>query len=240
MLNPFKPANYFFIFIGFLVISASSCNSFKREKAVVKALLVPTPTVVKDIDGNSYKSVKIGKQEWLVENLKTTRYQNGDAIPVVSDEFKWKNLTTGAYCNYENDTGYYKRYGRLYNWYALNDSRKICPKGWHVPTDADWDKLTSFLGGEIVAGGKMKESKAAYWDIPNIGATNESGFTALPGGYRSIKGEFNSLGSYTFFWSSTGYSSDMAWCRYLQNGNDQVERIENYKRFGFSVRCIKD
>ena len=240
MTNPFKSRNYIFMFMGLLAVFASSCKSCKNEKAMVTSLLDPTPAIVKDIDGNSYNIITIGTQEWLLENLKTTRYQNGEAIAMVTDDNQWNSLSTGAFCNYENDAGYGSTYGHLYNWYAVIDSRNICPKGWHVPTDEEWDILTSFLGGDVVAAGKMKESTATFWVSPNVGATNESGFTALPAGYRSVKGEFHSLGSYTFLWSSTGYGSETAWCRFFQNANDQIDRIDNYKAFGFSVRCVKD
>ncbi len=240
MKNPYKSRKTIFILMGLLVIFTGGCKSCKKEQAIVSSVISLTPTVVKDADGNTYNTITIGNQEWLVENLKTTRYQNGESILMVTDNVQWNRSSTGAFCNYENDAAYGSTYGHLYNWYAVIDSRNICPKGWHVSTDEDWDILSNFLGGDVISAGKMKESTAAYWDSPNVGATNESGFTALPGGYRSIKGEFNSLGSYTFFWSSTGYAPETAWCRFFQNANDQIDRIDNYKTFGFSVRCVKD
>lgn len=241
MKNPFKPDHYIlFILMGLLMIFTSGCKSCKNEKAVVSTIFSVTSNEVIDADGNTYHTVTIGSQDWLVENLRATRYQNGEAIPMVTGGSEWNNLATGAFCNYENDAAYGSAYGHLYNWYAVIDSRNICPKGWRVPTDEDWDILTSFLGGDVIAAGKLKESTASYWDSPNVGATNESGFTALPAGYRSVKGEFHSLGSYTFFWSSTGYAAETAWCRFFQNASDQIDRTDNYKAFGFSVRCIKD
>jgi uncharacterized protein (TIGR02145 family) len=142
---------------------------------------VETNTVT-DIDGNIYHTVTIGTQVWMVENLKTTKYRNGDPIPNVTGN-AWAALTTGAYCWYNNDAATYKAtYGALYNWYAVADSRNIAPTGWHVPTDAEWTTLTTFLGGESVAGGKLKETGTNHWTSPNTGATNETGFTALPGG----------------------------------------------------------
>ena len=241
MTTPFIQRFYNFIFMLLLVICISSCKSFKKDSSeVVTTLLSPTPSLVEDKDGNVYHTVIIGTQEWMLENLRTTRYQNGEAIPMVTDGPQWNKLTTGAFCNYEHDASYGLTYGHLYNWYAIVDTRDICPDGWHVPSDEDWDILSSFLGGDLVAAGKMKETKAGSWNAPNVEATNVSGFTALPGGYRSVRGEFHSLGSYTFLWSSTPYAPETAWCRYFQNGSDRMDRIDNYKAFGFSIRCIKD
>lgn len=140
------------------------------------------PPTVTDYDGNVYQTVLIGDQCWMMENLKVTHYRNGDPIPHVTDGVTWGNLTSGAYCNYNNDEGNVATYGRLYNWYAVDDSRNIAPAGWHVPSDAEWQTLVDYLGGDAVAGGKMKEAGTTHWASPNTGATNESGFTALPGG----------------------------------------------------------
>jgi uncharacterized protein (TIGR02145 family) len=240
MLNPFKPGISIIILMGLMAILFSSCKSCKHENAVVTTLLSPGPEIVKDYDGNQYTTVTIGTQDWLVENLKATRYQNGDPIQMVTEDAQWNKQTTGAFCNFDQEAANGQIYGHLYNWYAVNDPRNICPKGWRVPTDADWDVLSSALGGDVSSAGKMKDATTRYWDSPNVGATNESGFTALPGGYRSIKGEYNSMGSFTFFWSSSGYASETAWCRWMQSGNDQLDRIDNYKNFGFSVRCIRE
>jgi uncharacterized protein (TIGR02145 family) len=240
MANLVIPRTFIIFLTGLLFLFGTSCNRFKQEKAVVTDLISPTPAVVEDRDGNVYHTVTIGTQVWMVENLRTTRYDNGEAIPMVKDDSQWNKLTTGAFCNYENDASYGSTYGHLYNFYTTLDTRNLCPAGWHVPTDEDWDILSSFLGGDLIAAGKMKDTKASSWDPPNFGATNESGFTALAGGYRSIKGTFHSLGSYTFLWSSTAYAPETGWCRYFQNGSDRMDRIDNYKAFGFSVRCVKD
>ena len=139
-------------------------------------------TVV-DIDGNVYNTVTIGTQVWMVENLKTTKYRNGDAIPNVTGNASWVALSTGAYCWYNNDAATYKAtYGALYNWYAVGDSRNIAPSGWHVATDSEWTTLSTFLGGESIAGDKLKEIGTSHWLSPNTGATNSNGFTAFPGG----------------------------------------------------------
>lgn len=195
---------------------------------------------VKDRDGNVYHAVAIGSQVWFAENLKTTHYRNGDPVPDVLNETVWRKLVTGAFCNYDNDNANATAYGRLYNWYAVSDRRNICPEGWHIPSDQEWYRLTSYLGGEMLAGGKLKESTPGHWLIPNTGATNESGFSALPGGYRSSRGIFQILDTYAFYWTSTSNSDNTAWSWFLQNDSREVTRIENLKTFGFSIRCVKD
>ena len=199
--------------------------------------------IVKDIDGNFYHTVTIGTQVWMVENLKTTKYRNGDPIPNVTNNSQWTKLTTCAYCNYENKIVNGKDYGHLYNWYAINDSRHIAPKGWHVPSDAEWTTLTNYLGGENVAGGKLKETGITHWKRPNSLATNESGFTGLPGGYRSSSDgsfcEFEINGSW---WRSSDNNTYNAWYRGLQYDDGQVYKsyLGLYKCSGFSIRCIRD
>jgi len=193
-----------------------------------------------DIDGNVYRTIKIGNQWWMAENLKVTHYCNGDAIPNVTDNSTWSNLTTGAYCNYDNDVNNVTTYGRLYNWHAVNGSRNIAPTGWHVPTDAEWQTLVDYLGGESVAGGKMKEIGTKHWDGENIGATNESGFSALPGGARQGGGTFGVMGNHTDFWTSTESSISDAWYRTLGRYYSGVSRMTNSKQNGCSVRCMRD
>ncbi len=204
---------------------------------------------VTDVDGNVYQTVIIGTQIWLQSNLKVTHYRNGDPIPNVTDDTAWGNLTTGAYCNYDNEVA--KRsddknvsdvatYGRLYNWFAVNDSRNIAPAGWHVPTDAEWRALMNYLGGESIAGGKMKEEGTTHWQSPNTGATNESGFTALPGGYRVNYGVFAGIGTLGYLWSSTEYNTSLAWFRNLSYDSAAVRRSVTDKQVGFSIRCIKN
>jgi uncharacterized protein (TIGR02145 family) len=194
---------------------------------------------VTDIDGNIYRTVKIGNQWWMAENLKVTHYRNGDAIPNVTDNSTWGGLTTGAYCDY-NNTAQIAVYGRLYNWFAIDDSSTIAPTGWHVPSDSEWQILVDFLGGDSIAGGKMKETGTTHWNSPNTGATNESGFTALPGGTRNYAGGYGALRSVANLWSSTESGSGNA--LYLALRFDVLEAYHpSYDmRSGFSVRCVRD
>ena len=193
-----------------------------------------------DIEGNTFKTVKIGDQVWMAENLKVTHFRNGDPIPQISDDSQWYDLTSGAYCNYENDSGKVEVYGRLYNWYAVNDSRKIAPMGWHVPSDAEWQTLIDYLGGNEVAGGKLKETGTEYWIEPNTGATNESGFSALPGGFRDAYGNFNSIGGSAWFWTATASSENDAWYWMLSYAQANAVHEPYSKRSAYAVRCIKD
>jgi uncharacterized protein (TIGR02145 family) len=200
-----------------------------------------TTGTFKDIDGNEYQVIKIGSQWWMAENLKVTHYRNGDPIPEVTDSSAWSDLYSGAYCNYDNHEGNASVYGRLYNWLAVNDSRNIAPEGWHVPSDAEWQTLVNYLGGNTVAGGKMKETGTVHWNSPNTGATNESGFTALPGGGRAsglFGSDFDGMGEIAAFWSSTSYSSNNAWARFLEYEHAEVNRAFAVKRYGLSVRCV--
>ena len=205
---------------------------------------------VTDIDGNVYQTVTIGAQVWMAENLKVTHYRNGDSIPIVTDSATWVGLTTGAYCEYNNDVDNAATYGRLYNWYAAVDGRNIAPIGWHVPTDAEWKQLEITLGMSqaqadatgwrgTTEGGKLKEAGTTHWLSPNTGATNESGFTALPGGYRSHNGPYNSMSYNAGYWSSTElYSYPLL--RGLDYGGSYIGRDPYPKVGGFSVRCVKD
>jgi uncharacterized protein (TIGR02145 family) len=194
-----------------------------------------------DQQGNVYRTIVIGTQEWMAENLKTTIYRNGDAIANVTDNSQWANLTTGAWCYYNNNSQYNCPYGKMYNWYAVADPRNVCPTGWHVPTDDEWTTLTSFLGGEAVAGGKLKSTGLQYWGSPNQDATNESGFSGLPGGGRDgDNGIFVSIGNYGYWWSSTESSATSAWSRGLLYFGGDAGRYGSSKRVGLSVRCLRD
>jgi uncharacterized protein (TIGR02145 family) len=209
-------------------------------------------TTITDIDGNDYKLVKIGDQIWTAENLKVTHYRNGDAIPNETGDEEWCDLLSGAYCNYDNDEIYMATYGRLYNWLAVNDSRNIAIAGWHVPTDEEWKELEMYLGmsqsqADDVGyrgsdeGGKMKETGTTHWNSPNEGATNESGFTALPGGYRTYgAGHFVTMGNLAYFWSSTEGNSNEAWFRVLDSGTPRVSRYSDNKCRGVSIRLVRD
>ncbi|MFC1725510.1 FISUMP domain-containing protein [candidate division KSB1 bacterium] len=195
---------------------------------------------VTDIDGNVYNTVKICDQWWMAENLKVTSYRNGDAIPNVTDNTEWSSLSSGAYCTYDNNLSNADTYGHLYNWYSVNDSRNIAPEGWHVPTDEEWQELVDYLGGSSVAGGKLKEAGTSHWDSPNAGATDESGFTGLPGGHRNdANGNYYSMGRDASFWSSSEYSSSGAWMRYLSDYIADLYHTYYGKSYGLSVRCVK-
>lgn len=198
-----------------------------------------TTEQLKDADGNVYTSVTMGTQTWMVENLKTTKYNDGTSIPNVTVDATWAALTTPAYCWYNNNAAYKPTYGALYNWYTVNTG-KLCPAGWHVPTEAEWTTLTDYLGGASVAGGKLKESGTAHWSSPNTGATNESGFTALPGGFRSVDGTCYFVVFNGFWWSSTESSATYAWLRFVLYDYAGVVRDSGEKPAGFSVRCVRD
>jgi len=195
---------------------------------------------VQDIDGNGYNTVKIGNQEWLVENLKTTKYNDGTPIPLITDQDAWDKRSTPAYCWFNNDAAANKTpYGALYNWHAVKTG-KLCPNGWHVPSDAEWTILTTYLGGESVAGGKLKEAGTNHWNPTNTGTTNESGFSALPGGECSASGNFNHLKDYGNWWSSSEGGKYSSWYRRMSNYGGSVDKESYFKSGGFSVRCIKD
>jgi uncharacterized protein (TIGR02145 family) len=226
---------YAFALLGATLILFSSCKKDDDDKKIVK-----------DIDGNVYKTVKIGNQEWFAENLKTTKYNNGTPIPNVTSNSDWGNLTSGAYAWYENNEATYKNaYGALYNWYAVNTGN-LCPTGWRVPTDAEWTTLPDYAGGASVAGGKLKSTRTApdshpRWYSPNTGATDEYGFSALPGGSRHHgHGAFSDVGSLGFWWSSIENDATYAWFSSVYYGNRSVFRGFNNKRSGFSVRCVRD
>ncbi len=192
-----------------------------------------------DQDGNVYKTVTIGTQTWMAENLRTTKYNDGTTIPNVTDDGEWGNISTGAYCNYNNtaNTDTIATYGRLYNWYAVNTG-KLAPKGWHVATNVEWTKLTTNLYGESIPGGKLKEAGTTHWSISYTYA-NETGFTALPGGARGYEGIFGSIGNSGYWWSATDFSAILAITYYVLPINNVYDG--NYpKEAGFSVRCVRD
>jgi uncharacterized protein (TIGR02145 family) len=174
----------------------------------------------------------------MAENLRVKHYNNGDAIPIIVVDTAWAILTTGAYCWYNNNQTTNGKYGILYNWYTVDDSRGICPIGWHVPSDPEWTTLTTYLGPDI-AGGKMK-SISSLWFSPNVDATNNSGFSALPGGLRGTAGSFYNLGILGHWWSSTESSGSYVWNRYMVYDDAHVYRGNVDKTFGISLRCLKD
>jgi len=194
---------------------------------------------VTDKDGNTYKTVKIGTQTWTAENLKTKHYNNGDAIPdgKKAGDIRRQNKPEYWFV-YGNKSANEATYGLLYTWYAATDSRNICPGGFHVPTHAEWTTLTDSLGND--AGGKMKETGTAHWINPNTGATNSSGFSALPGSFRFPYGTFFSAGSVGEWWSASETDTWTAWRLLLNNDVSQVSHHDFEKEYGFSVRCLKD
>jgi len=199
------------------------------------------PGIVKDYDGNLYTTVKIGNQVWIAENLKTTHYANGDAIPDGTGAGDISGETDPEYWfAYNDDLNNVSTYGRLYTWYTVTDPRNVCPDGWHVPSFAEWTQLTDYLGGNSVAGGKMKETGTSHWNSPNTTATNESGFTALPAGSRNYWGVFGSIGNYGNWWTSTEANATDAWFRYLYYDNANESWNYNDKESGYSVRCLRD
>ena len=202
-----------------------------------------TPTIT-DADGNVYTSVTIGTQEWMTENLRTTKYSDGTAIPNVTDNDEWKNLSTGAWCHYDNDsTQYEATYGKLYNWYAASDSRNVCPTGWHLPTDGEWTVLTDYLAEDGHSGTEGIALKAkSGWDDSygqSGNGTDDYGFSGLPGGYRYSDGFFISIGTSVSWWSSSKVTN-WAWNRLLIYVDDSLSRQVNNNRRGFSIRCLRD
>lgn len=197
------------------------------------------PSTITDIDGNTYNTVIIGKQAWTVENLKTTKYSDGTSIQLVTDASEWSVLSSDGYCWYDNDINNKNTYGALYNWYGVS-AGELCPDGWHVPTDEEWDQLLTYLGGSAGAGGKMKEAGTIHWHSPNTEATDESGFTALPGGYRLNNGIFDNIAKGANFWSSSEDNTSTA--RVYSTGYNfgNIYRSSTEKKSGFSVRCIRD
>ena len=207
-----------------------------------------------DFEGNIYSSVKIGDQRWMAENLRATKYNEGTDIPLVTDGTAWENLTTPGYCWYDTTGTNYATYsqdtfGFLYNWYAIdtlsNGDKNVCPVDWHVPTDGEWDILRDYLdpsanGSNNTAGGKMKEAGLVHWNSPNTSATNESGFAGLPGGFRFTDGSFLLIGNFGDWWSSTESDTASAWYRFLDYVSGNVDRNNNNKGRGFSVRCLRD
>lgn len=222
-----------------------------RTFALSAGLACPESPTVTDIDGNVYRNVQIGNQCWMAENLKTTRYNDGTDISNVADNTAWTQLSTGAWCNYEDDPANDVFYGKLYNWYAAAIPN-ICPIGWHVPTDTEWQQLEAALGmpaGELGqvgyrgaaqnVGGRMKST--AIWNEPNTGASNQSGFLGYPGGSRRYdSGTSNFIGNFGFWWSASGAGSDLAWSRGLNTDEARVSRFNNFKRNGYCLRCVRD
>jgi uncharacterized protein (TIGR02145 family) len=231
--------------MGVFLMLLNNCKKENTSTSSNEIIFNPNLTygTVTDIDGNVYRTITIGTQTWMAENLKTVKYNDGVQIPNVTDNDAWMFLETPAYCWLDNDVSTYKKlYGALYNWYAVKTG-KLCPTGWHVPTNAEWTTLTTYAGGDSIAGGKLKETGTTHWMSPNIGATNEFGFTALPsaertdGGYSMVY----DIGRSGFWWSASEFDIWEAYDILINYEDDRVWRHEgNGKEWGFSVRCVKD
>jgi uncharacterized protein (TIGR02145 family) len=201
---------------------------------------------IKDIDGNIYKTVTIGTQTWIAENLKVSKYNDGTIIPNVSDNIMWSNLNSNAWCYYDNEDVNNHKYGKLYNWYTIskktNGNKNVCPKGWHVPTNIEWTILTDYLGGDSIAGYKMKEVGTTNWESPNLQALNSSLFSAIPSGSRYYFGTFYALGNSCGWWSSSIYDtiSENVWVRSLNHDDLSMRKYVDSKTNGLSIRCLKD
>ncbi len=230
--------------------------TFKRPVVNPTSINIAGPSVT-DIDGNTYQSVTNCGQTWTKSNLNVSKYSDGTLIPQVQDPIQWSTLTTGAWCYYENNTSNGTVYGKLYNWYAVAGiydaasaanpalRKKLAPNGWHIPTDPEWTQLTDCLGGQSVAGGKMKstgtiQAGTGLWESPNTAATNESGFTGLPAGSRNDDGTFVTIGFGGYWWSSSEANTPSAWYRYISFSDVFASSNHVNKNYGFSVRCVRD
>ena len=201
--------------------------------------------VIADVQGNSYRTISIGSQEWMAENLNTSIYRNGDTIASSLTNEQWNTADYGAWADYNDDASNRCPYGRLYNAWVVLDERGVCPLGWHVPTDDDWGILSEFLGGSLTSGGALKsagtlESGDGWWHEPNSNATNISGFSALPAGVRNHSGYYYDQGHYSNWWSSSPYGVDQMWVRFASYDNPELTRISAVGQLGFSVRCLRD
>jgi uncharacterized protein (TIGR02145 family) len=215
-------------------IAAHSCGATNVHNPA------KTYGIMTDQEGNVYKTILIGTQEWMAENLKTSKYRNGEAISNVTSN-QWSFLTIGAWCYYNNDSQYECPYGKLYNWYAVADGRNLCPAGWHIPSYTEWDTLITYLGGQSVSGGKMKSAGTQYWVSPNSAADNGSGFSGLPCGYRRPDGSFYDIGNVSILWSSTENSTiGLAWGSYLDYIYGGADGNNYDTDNGFPVRCLRD
>ncbi|NHM08203.1 hypothetical protein G4D82_13310 [Flavobacterium sp. CYK-4] len=217
------------VWILVIVIGITSCSN-EENKTQNQVAARPTVPVMAN-------EVQIGNQIWMTKNLNVSRYRNGDPIPQVQDPNQWGSLTTGAWCYYGNNTSVGMKYGKLYNWYAVHDPRGLAPIGWHIPSYLEWNVLGSYLGN--LGGGKLKEMGTMHWEMPNTDASNITGFTGLPGGYRYGFGDFVNLGREGIWWSSTELVS-VVWVKKLFYGDGDLNTLTEDKSYGFSVRCLRD
>lgn len=217
------------------VNAENGCGTSSNTDLAITLNTAPT-----DGDGNTYATTQIGTQRWLAENLKTTTYNDGTAIPNVTDNATWAGLSTHAYCWYDNDITYKDVYGALYNWYVIDNPKNVCPAGWHVPSDCEWLKMIDYLGGQSVAGGKLKETGTTHWTT-NVDATDELCYTGLPGGARNYTdGTFTNIQANAYFWTGTPYSSTGAWYKRFNSNDAGIYYGGSLKKIGTSIRCIED
>lgn len=227
-------------------------NADEEEQEVE---LIKEGTGVTDVEGNSYRTVIVGDQEWMADNLRTSKYANGDDIPNITDPTEWNNYFGDAWSSYDNDPSKDNPHGKLYTWYAAADTRNLCPAGWHIPSDAEWtslivglDSLTNPVANgaqSTSAGGRMKstgtiENGDGLWAQPNTGALNDSKFNSVPSGTRSLAGYFANITTYSYWWSSTEEDSDRAWGRIILNNEASIYRGTTYKKDGRACRCKKN
>jgi uncharacterized protein (TIGR02145 family) len=232
---------------GLVLLTLHACEKGGKDGDGDKGGIVfnasKTYGTVSDIDGNQYKTIVIGSQTWMTENLKTTHYANGDEITSIEENNAWQNSEQGAWTYYNNNEAMNADYGKLYNWFAVHDARNICPSGWHIPNDPEWEALLSGLGGYLVAGAKMKETGLNHFAYSNEGSTNESGFTGLPGGMREYDSYTHDLGLTGFWWSSTvsnDYYQLEAYYYFLSRDDDAALDGTGDRNNGLSCRCVKD
>lgn len=237
-----------FAIVGLLLNSTGSAFTGKNEKFIEPG--DSTPSIVKDIEGNVYHTVVIGKQVWLQENLRTKKYRNGKSIAKNITKAHWSADKTGACAVYDNDSIKENAFGLLYNWYAIANPAGLCPVDWHVPNDSEWNKMVKFLDDYAdttehkrvqseIAGGELKEIGITHWTTPNTGATGTSNFLGFAGGNKSGDGKCNDVGAYGYWWTSTGSTTEEAYGRLLSYFNGNIDRFKTSKNIGFSVRCMK-
>ncbi|MEI7828819.1 MAG: fibrobacter succinogenes major paralogous domain-containing protein [Prolixibacteraceae bacterium] len=228
-----RSLDYVSLLAGITLLVISSCNKTTSTSPFQYGS-------VSDFEGNAYNTIQIGSQTWMAENLRSVKLSDGSSIAKVTDQTTWSNLTTPAYCFYDNDSVSAKyNFGALYNWYVV-DTKKLCPTGWHVPNIDDWIALSTLLGVDSLAGGTLKEAGTSKWATPNLYGTNEYGFNAIPSGYRFYNGSFQNVGYSGNYWSATEYTPSKAWYLYLTYSNGKLSKNSYDKTYGFSVRCIKN
>jgi len=228
-LNQFLRFNIF-IFLGWVLIGLNL--SFSQISVQGNG--------VYDTESNYYSTIILNNgQEWMAENLRSKKFSNGDSIPLLNLSSNWQSTSTAAVGDF-NNSSISSQYGNIYNWFATIDERNVCPSGWHVPTDIEWTSFSDALGGNGVAGGKMKLEDTLFWKAPNLGATNESLFSAMPAGCRYDGGNYANIYSYAYWWSATQLDNQFSWYRSAFYNSDNLVKNFATKRTGYSIRCVKN